>query len=153
MKSLKVAIALVAMTMLSMQIQAQSPAGPGFIVDLSLSPRAAAELQRRNEGIVVAISYGGDPRPAYQDQAEEAGIDLGREELIVPGRAGEVEVPDSILQRGRLSWISGPPRVAVSVYSARRSGRDNLLNCEGFEAPVAEIGGTMQSINCRLIGE
>lgn len=133
--------------------QAQSGGGSGFIVDLELSPRAAAELRRRDEGIVVAVYYSGDPRPAYEDQADEAGIDLGHEERIVPGRPGEVVVPDSVLLRDRLPWISGLPRVSVSVYSARRSGPDNLLDCESFEAGVVEIGGTMQSVQCRLIGE
>ncbi len=155
MRSLKAAAAFVAIAMPAMP--APAPAQPvgesGFVLDIGLSPRAASELRRRNEGISVAISYIGDPRPEYEDEADVAGIDLGHEEQTVPGRAGEVVVPENILQRDRLSRISGPPRVHVNVYSARRSGPDNLLDCESFEAPVSDIGGSMQSVQCRLIGE
>ncbi len=153
MRSLKVAAALVAMAMPAALASAQAVGEAGFTVDISLSPRAAAALRQHNEGIVVATYFIGDPAPGYEDRADDAGIDLGHEERIVSGRAGEVAIPESVLQRDRLSWISGPPRVFVNLYSARRSSRDNLLNCESFEAPVSDIGGTMQSIQCRLIGE
>lgn len=153
MTSLPFRAALVAASVLAVPAVAQAPAASGLIVDISLSPRAAAELRRLNEGIVVATYYSGEPTAAHEDDADESGLGLGDVEQVVPGRAGTVTVPDSVLMRDRLSWITGAPRVLVNIYSARRSGPDNLLNCETIEGTVAELGGTMQSVQCRLIGE
>jgi hypothetical protein len=50
-------------------------AGPnyGFIVDVTLSPKAAALLTAKNEGIKVSAEYMGDPVAGKEAKAWEGG--------------------------------------------------------------------------------
>ncbi|HTU12914.1 MAG TPA: hypothetical protein VMG08_18640 [Allosphingosinicella sp.] len=127
----------------------------GFTLDIVLSSRAAAELQRRNEGITVSTFYSGMPRPAYARHADETSgeLDMGQHEMTVPGRAGPVTVPETALNRRRLSWITGAPEVLVNVYSARRSSQDNLLACGTVQGSLPAVAGRNHRILCTLIGE
>lgn len=134
---------------------AARPGEAGFTIDLALSARAAAELTRRNESITVSVMYSGEPRPAYASRGDETTgeIDLGEELITVPGRAGQVTVTGQRLRRERLPWLSGAPNVLVNVYSARRSGPDNLLDCGIISGTMAEVAGRRHRLLCQLIGE
>jgi hypothetical protein len=127
----------------------------GFTVNVSLSPRAAAELQRRNEGIVVSAMYSGTPTPAHESDGDEISgdIDLGARDVAGPGRAGPIVVPDTVLRRDRLSWITGEPNVLVNIVSARRSGQDNLLDCGLVSGTLANMAARTHHVLCRLFGE
>lgn len=127
----------------------------GFTVDLVLSPRAAAELQRRNEGITISTYYSGMPKRAYVRHADDntGELDMGSHEVTVPGRAGPVIIPETALNRRRLGWIDGSPQVLVNVFSARRSGQNNLLDCGIVNGDLPAIAGRSHRVLCRLIGE
>ncbi len=133
------------------------PARPpaGFTIDVSFSPRAAAEMARRREGLTISAYYEGEPtRAARRHASEEGTIGLGEETITVGGRAGPVTVTGRGFRAARLGWIRpGTARVNVNLYSARHSGPDNNLTCDLVEGPLARIGGRTHPVRCRLIAE
>lgn len=125
----------------------------GFAVDLTLSPKAAALLKARHEGIVVSAMYSGDPLPAWTRKADEEGmIDLGNEIVTVAGVAGRATITGNKVLRAHLAWAKNI-QVLINVYSARRSSQDNLLDCGIFEDTVAKAQARPIAISCKLIGE
>lgn len=151
-RALAVAIGICAV---SSQAQAQAPARFGFDVDIVLSPRAAERLRATKEGITVDASYSGDPKPGAEKQANEIGsISLGVERILRPGQAGRVHVSGETIESGRLAWIQGEVRVNVNVYSSRRHGGDNILNCDFIDAEVAKVVAAQPiHLRCALITE
>jgi hypothetical protein len=64
-----------------------------------------------------------------------------------------VIVSGSHLKRGRIHWIRGPILVNVNVYSARRSGPNNLLTCDFFDGHLHDAEHRTVPIHCSLIEE
>jgi hypothetical protein len=125
-----------------------------FLVKITLSPKAAAKLAALHEGITIAASYSGDPAPEAEKHTDEIGrINLGREEVDTRGKPGTVRVPDTKIKRNRLAWVKGPILLNVNVYSARRSGPDNILNCDFFDGNLQDAVGKTMSLHCSLISE
>jgi len=141
-------VALAALLMLFSGV-AQAGDGYGFRIDLSLSAKAASELARLHEGIVVAASYYGDPKPAFAKK-----IDLGREEITVEGVAASVDVTGRTVEQGHVKWLAdGKVMLNVNVYSARRGGPDNILDCDFFDDALTLAQQAPLKLNCKLIGE
>jgi hypothetical protein len=136
---------------------ATPPAAPAaentFVMDVTLSPRAAAMLARRKESLLVWVQYYGDPIPSRANEADEQGIYLGEEKVVSPGRAGRIVVPIRNLNRDRLSWVAGRRvNVSVLVLSARRGSPDNLLDCNGaIFATLPEVVGRTHSSYCEAL--
>ena len=125
-----------------------------FQVRVSLSEKAAATLQHRNEGIVISASYSGKPRPSAKQHADQIGqIALGNQNVEIPGKPATVIVNGSSLKRGRLSWVHGPVMLNVNVYSARRSGPNNILACDFFDGRLRSAFRQPVQIHCSLIEE
>ena len=135
----------------------RGPARPaaGFTVNITYSPRAAAEMARRHEGLTVAAYYQGEPTRAARRHANEEGlVDLGEETRTIAGRAGPVIVTGRNLQVARIAWLRpGTLRVNVNLYSARRSGPDNILDCGIVEGLLPQMAGRTHQVRCKLIGE
>lgn len=126
----------------------------GFEVQVKMSKRAAQTLRRKKEGVLVSASYYGDPTAAAQRHANEVGqIDLGQEMVPLPGIEGKVRVTGKTVERQRLAWIDGPPKVNVNVFTARRSGPDNLIACDFIDGPVASVATGVTTVSCGLITE
>lgn len=127
----------------------------GFTISIAFSPRAAAEMARRREGLVVSAWWEGTPLRAYRRHAGEDGsLNLGSETINAPGRAGRVVVTGRGFRADRLAWIERrDAQVTVNVFSARRSGRDNLLDCGLVAGPFRQIAGRTHQLRCKLIGE
>jgi hypothetical protein len=125
----------------------------GFRVAVTLSPKAAALLQAKHEGIVVSAMYTGEPTPAKMNQAEEDGtISLGTEDVTIPGAPGIAVITGKTVIVAHLSWVKAFD-VLINVYSARRSSPDNLLDCGIFQDTVAKAQAQPIPIACKLIGE
>lgn len=152
MRSTHLAACLVA-ALLGQTAAAAEPLG--FDLKISLSPQAAALLQSTREGITVSASYFGDPTEAARTHANRIGqIDLGREELHLPGRAGPAHVSGQGVEPKRLAWIQGRPKVNVNVFSSRLSHADNLLSCDLIDADVADVVKAQPvELHCALITE
>ena len=126
-----------------------------FRLDVTLSPKASARLHALHEGIVVSAAYYGDPKPDAVQHGDEVGhIDLGVQDLSLPGRAGAAVISGAAIHKARLAWIQGPVKVNVNVYSARLSGPDNLLACDFIDGDVAAVIKVQPVVlHCGLISE
>ena len=128
-------------------------AAQGLIaVDLTLSPRAMAELAERAEMVAVAGFYSGEPAPGATIEADDMGlIILGNEEHIV------WPVPQRVMLGANLGGMPlsqvQAPMLTVNVFSARFSDEDNLLDCGLVDGLVTEMSGTVQAVHCKLIVE
>jgi hypothetical protein len=125
-----------------------------FQVRVSLSDKAAATLQHLNEGIVISAWYSGNPRPSAKQYADQIGhIALGTQNVEIPGKPATVIVNGSSVKRGRLAWVRGPVLLNVNVYSARRSGPNNILACDFFDGRLHSAFRQPVQIHCSLIAE
>lgn len=127
-----------------------------FDVNVTLSEKALAKLKAQNEGIIVAASYYGDPKPSARKHADEAGridLDAGDEKVELPGNGGRATVTGGKVDSTRLAWLSGPVQVNVNVYSARKAGDDNLLSCDFIDGALADVVKTPVTLHCALIDE
>ena len=57
------------------------------------------------------------------------------------------------MKLGRIGWLAALPQVNVNVFSSRRSGPDNLLDCDFFQGTVAAARRAPIRLACKLIGE
>jgi hypothetical protein len=125
-----------------------------FKVDLAFSPKAAARLKGLSEGVVISAGYYGEPTAAAERHADEVGrINLGRVERTVEG-AGRVAIRPPAAIGQHLDWIKRRAvRVELNVYSARRSGPDNILDCNFYDHLLTAARRAPVPIRCKLIGE
>lgn len=140
------------------QVQAQTrakPTPPRYTVVVTLSAKAAAKLTALREGVVVAAVYYGEPTKAAAKQADEVGqIDLGHEDVALPAAGGAASFVGRGFQAARLGWVvGGAAQININVFSARKSGPDNLLDCDLFEDAVTVAEAKPIAIACKLIGE
>lgn len=135
---------------------AAADTGPlGFDMNITLSPKAATELQKSKEGITVSARYYGDPTSAATRHANEVGqIDLGGEELRLPARGGPARVTGQGVKTYRLHWTRGAPKVNVNAFSSRLSHADNILSCDLIDGDVAQaVKAQPVELHCALITE
>jgi len=127
----------------------------GFSVDVSLSSPAAAKLNALKEKIVVSVLWYGQPTSAARKRADEAGqIDLGTEQVRLPGSGGPAAITGRSVQVKHIDWVKNRAvRVNVNIFSARLSGPDNYLDCGVFEDTVVVARSKPVQMVCKLIGE
>jgi hypothetical protein len=126
----------------------------GIDVKISLSPEAARRLTVDGEGMVVAAWWYGEPNPAGMAHVDAIGrIDLGDATVEVPGQPGSARLggPEGLVPR--LAWVDGPVWVNINIWSARRSGPDNILDCDFFDGELAHATARPIALRCALIGE
>ncbi len=147
--------ALTALLLVATLPAAAQPAVQPFTVEVQLSPKAAARLAALRESISLAAVYYGDPMPAARRFADSMGqIPLGNEDVTIPGQPGSVTFTGSMVPLAKLALIRNHDvKVNLNVFSARRSGPDNILNCDLFEDSVALATRRPVRIKCKLIAE
>jgi hypothetical protein len=127
----------------------------GFSVDVSLSAPAATKLDSLKEKIVVSVLWYGEPTKAAKKRADEMGqIDLGTEQVRLPGSGGRAEIKGRSVQLKHIEWVQNRAvRASVNIFSARLSGPDNYLDCGIFDNTVVVARAKPVQIACKLIGE
>lgn len=128
------------------------PSPYAFEVQLTLTQRAAEQLMKSSERVIVDAMYWGVPTPVAASSADEIGqIPLGEDAVeVAPGNA-VVKVPGAGFDAGRITSVDGGPQVLVNVYSARKTHEDNLLSCGPYEGPLAKAQEKPVAIECDLI--
>jgi hypothetical protein len=125
-----------------------------FSVQITLLQKAEAKLAALHENMIVSASYSGDPAPGAEKHSDKIGrIPLGIESIETPGKAGTVRVSGAKIKRNRFIWVKGPVLLNVNVYSARRSGPDNILACDFFDGNLQDAVSKPVSLHCSLIAE
>ena len=153
MRRICIGAAVVALAAVAANAAAEQPYG--FDVNVTLTAKAAQRLQSEHEGITAWASWYGNPNQAGQPHADEVGqIDLGHDEVRVPGRSGMVHIPGTGLHTNRLKWIDGGVMVNVNVYTSRLSSDKNLLDCDFIDGDLAKVIKAQPiTLHCGLIGE
>ena len=131
----------------------QSTSVPPFNVSVELTPRAAAELRRRRETIVVVAYFYGLANKRGAKYADEMGqIYWSEEQDIELPFAGIARFRSRKLNASLLNYFEGrKPEVLINVVSGRRTDRDNLLACDIFEDSVYLAVKRGIQISCDLI--
>ena len=133
---------------------ASAAEGFGFDVEVSLTPKAAETLGRTGEGIIVSAWWYADPKAGAEQHTNPVGlIDVGTEELQLEAMGGAVRVGGAAVDTGALAYIGGPVMLNVNVYSARRAGPDNVLECDFFDGLLTNATARPVELRCGLIEE
>jgi hypothetical protein len=148
------ALALLAAMTQAGPAMAAAPQTAGFTIQISYSPRAAVEMTRRGESLGILVFYDGEPsRLGRRHATDEGTVPLGDETLVVAGRPQRLAISGRGFRADRLPWIQGAAMVTVNFYSARRTSRDNFLDCGLITGSIAQTAGRVHQVRCRLIGE
>jgi hypothetical protein len=128
---------------------------PGFVVDVTLSDKAKAKLVSSKEALRVFGYYFGTPNPGALKKHvyHEGEVGLGDFDVEFPigssARIYKVKV-----KRDAFGQTDGrAPMVLINVVSARKSSKNNLLECGIFEDSLDKIRDGHIPITCKLIGE
>jgi hypothetical protein len=149
--------ALVAMVSVTLMAAFGGPArgadGFGFDLVVNLTPRAAEALKLAREGVVVSAWYYADPKPGATNVNPVGLIDLAVEERELASFAGTLRVGGEGVDTMALGEIGGPVMVNVNVYSTRRSGPDNILDCDFFDGFLSRAAAAPVELRCGLFDE
>lgn len=127
---------------------------PGLRIEVTLSDAARDRLVATSEGVNVDASFYGDPNDAAAGRADEVGrISLLNQVRLLPSTGGIATFSLQEIPPERRAWISGPLKVNVNVYSARKAGPDNILSCDFIDGPLPDAARSPVKLNCGLISE
>jgi uncharacterized protein YcfL len=138
------------------QATAAVPASPEFGVSVRLSDAAKKKLNDSQETIIVAGDFTGHPKQGTERRyldIKSGQVDLGRVEVEAhPDETATFN--DLKLNADALGLIDARgPNILLSVFSGRKSSKDNLLDCEVYDGSLDSVHGRTIEIPCQLIGE
>ena len=64
-----------------------------------------------------------------------------------------MRVGGAAVDTGALAYIGGPVMLNMNVYSARRAGPDNVLECDLFDGLLTRASTAPIELRCGLIEE
>jgi hypothetical protein len=128
---------------------------PRFAIAIKLSPLAEKRLHDLHETIKVLAMFDGDPLPGQGHfNAPMRDVYLGSDEKLVDVN-NTVKFDDTKISERHWKQLADKNYyVTVNVVSARKTYRDNLLDCsEPIDQHIDTLQGKIISVPCRLIGE
>jgi hypothetical protein len=127
---------------------------PNFSIAVRLSESAQQKLQAIHESVLVIAYFDGDPLPGKgKDNSPMRGIVLGSDEKLVDANNVATFFGTKISQSNWNNLSGKDYYVTVNVVSARKSSKDNLLDCAVPEDRISTFAGKSTLVSCRLIGE
>ena len=146
--------ALVIATLVINPVSSLAQKSMEFRLDVTLSEKAAQGLAALGEGITTGATFYGMPNKRGEKHANEIGnIDLGYEQIDLPGKQGAVQVTGRTIDAKMLDYIDGPAMVNVNVYSSRKASEDNILSCDLIDGHVQTLQAQAITVHCGLIEE
>ena len=127
---------------------------PWFEIDIRLSAKAQAEIQRRGETILVVAYFGGIPKAGSKFKPDEMGnIDLGQARVELSGQ-GIARFEGFVVPKEKVAALTDSNyNVLVNVFTARKTDKNNLLACGIVEDSIGALQGKRHVISGKLIGE
>jgi hypothetical protein len=124
-----------------------------YDVKIVLTSRALAKLERNNEKIIFSAWYFGYPTPITKAKADDMGrITFNIQDIERnPALSQTFTVTDKAIDSDGLADIGDIPYLNINVVSARKSSRDNLLDCSLFEDVLPKPQQPPIEIQCDLI--
>jgi hypothetical protein len=127
---------------------------PNFSIAVRLSESAQQKLQAIHESVLVIAYFDGDPLPGKgKDNSPMRGVVLGSDEKLVDANNVATFFGTKISQSNWNNLSSKDYYVTINVVSARKSSKDNLLDCAVPEDRISTFAGKSTLVSCRLIGE
>lgn len=122
-------------------------------VEVTLSPKAEAELKSKGESIALEIIYGGDPTQAASGKVNDLGvIELGRIKKELSG-AEKITFSEDVINKSLLPLTIGQPQVMINVTSAKKTVPNNILSCDFYWETLSVAGKGTVTIPCKLLSE
>ncbi|MGQ0671817.1 MAG: hypothetical protein ACT4N2_02890 [Hyphomicrobium sp.] len=100
--------------------------------------------------------YSGQPKPGVggpDDFYDIEGFPLGDETFEIDGRNQEVVFKGDFDAAKAATYVDGPPRALINVFTARKTQELNLIDCGIFEDTLEKAAKATIAISCKLIGE
>jgi hypothetical protein len=127
---------------------------PEFSIAVKLSETAQKKLQAMQESVLVITYFDGDPLPGKgKNNSPMRGVVLGNVEKLVDTNNVATFYDTKISQSNWNDLSSKDYYVTVNVVSARKSSRDNLLDCAVPIGRISTFVGKSTQVSCRLNGE
>ena len=136
-------------------VDVTAPPAIPFKVKLTLSPAAKAKLTALNENVLINAQFYAMPKEGVVIEPGDVGIALNERDVEVLPEDQSVEIDGAYDADQLAASGTGDPRVLVNVFSARKSGPDNLLSCGIFDGTMAEAAAVADgvAVSCALIEE
>ena len=127
---------------------------PEFSIAVKLSETAQQKLQGLHESVLVIAYFDGDPLPGKgKDNSPMRGVVLGSDQKLVDANNVATFADAKISQTDWNNLSDKNYYVTINVVSARKSSRDNLLDCADPIDRMSAFVGKSTQVSCRLIGE
>jgi hypothetical protein len=127
---------------------------PEFAIAIALSPQAEKRLRDLHETIKILAMFDGDPLPGQgHDNAPMRDVYLGSDEKLVDANNTARFSSTKISQRHWNQLADKDYYVTVNVFSARKTFKNNLLDCGVPENHISTFAGKTIGVHCQLIGE
>jgi hypothetical protein len=127
---------------------------PEFAIAIKLSPQAETRLRDLHETIKILAMFDGDPLPGQGHfNAPMRDVYLGSDEKLVDANNIAKFSSTKISQRHWNQLADKDYYVTINVFSARKTYRNNLLDCGVPENHISTFAGKTIEVRCWLIGE
>lgn len=126
---------------------------PAFEVEVWETAKAAADMKKRKETVIVSAMFSGFP--IHEKDASEVGtLDFLAKDMELSGtnriaRFEGLKFHKSVLDKLKDKDIT----LLINVFSGRKSSEDNLLNCGIVDAKASTFKNRRFLVNCHLISE
>jgi len=127
---------------------------PAFSISVRLSQEAEKRLQTIHESVLVIAYFDGDPLPGQGEyNAPFRDVYLGSDEKLADVK--NVAIFDSTkISQSHWNRLSDKNYfVTINVVSARKSSKNNLLDCGVPEDRISTFAGKSTEVSCQLIDE
>lgn len=122
-------------------------------VNISLSPKAEAQLVSTGETIVVEAVYAGDPAPGASVETNEFGlVDMGKTQKEIKA-SGIVRFEEDVINKAMLPKVTGQPQIMLNVRSGKKASPSNILACTFYWDSVKAASAKTVEIPCKLLTE
>lgn len=119
-------------------------------LQLTLTPEAEHALAQANEGVLVDVTYAGDPAPNASVALNELGlVEIGKVTYELDG-SGTLSLDKESLDDSRLTQIDGQPQLLVNATSSHRNSSLNLLSCPFYWDTLSVASGEGVHIACDI---
>lgn len=127
---------------------------PEFSISIKLSEEAEKRLQDLRETIKILAMFDGDPLPGQGHyNAPMRDVYLGSDEKLVDSNNVARFNSAKISQRHWNQLADKDYFVTINAFSARKTYKDNLLDCGVPEGHISTFAGRTVEVRCSLIGE
>jgi hypothetical protein len=134
------------------RVEGDSVVIPSFEIEVELSPKAEAKIEKDKESIIVSASFSGipiDPNSPNMQEWAEGGI-AGKEIELMGQRVARFE--NIKVKKSTLDSVTGKDlELLINVYTGRRTNPDNLLDCGILSEKMAKVQNKKFALKAKLI--